>query len=124
MKKIIIALALAASSSVAMAAVTTVCNATPTPTNVPGRTDGTLFVRATFAPTCSTNTIMQVDDDGTKVWGASASIKGQSVFGGSTNGGSVGKLANCNAGKACGTAAATTTTVSGQMTAAAALGNT
>lgn len=123
MKKLIIALALAACGSVSMAAVTTVCNV-GIQTNVPGATDGTLFVHTTFAPTCSTNTVMLLDDDGTKVWGASASIKGQSIFGGSTNGGSVGNLGQCNGGKACGAAAATATAVSGKMTNAAALGNT
>ena len=123
MKKMIIALALVASSSVVMAANLTVCSV-GTSTNVPGATDGSKFVRVTFAPTCSTNTVVVVDDDGTKVWGASASVKGQSLFGGSTNGGSVGNMGPCNNGKACGATEATTTAVQGKMTAAAALGNT
>ena len=121
MKKIIIALALAACSSVSMAA-TTACNV-GIQQNVPGATDGSKFVRVQFAPTCSTNTYMTVDDDGTKVWGASASVKGQSVFGGSTNGGSVGNMGPCNSGKACGPTNAASS-VSTTMTAAALLGNT
>ncbi len=123
MKKTIIALALAACSSFAMAAATQVCT-NGTPTNVPGATDGTLFVRVIFAPTCSTNTIMVQDDDGTKVWAGAASSKGQSLFGGSTNGGSVGNLGQCNLGKACGTPAATKTAVDGIMNTAKGLGNT
>lgn len=123
MKKLIIALAIGACSSAAMAATTDVCSA-GTPFNVVGATDGTKFVRVTFAPTCSTNTVMVGDDDGTKYWGASASVKGQSIFGASTNGGSVPNLGQCNAGKACGATAATKTAVSAQMNAAATLGNT
>ena len=123
MKKIIIALVLGVSSSFAMAAETTVCN-NGTPTNVPGATDGTLFVRVTFSPTCSTNTVMTQDDDGTKVWATAASSKGQSVFGGSTNGGSIANMGACNAGKACGTPAATLTTIKTKMAAAGAFGNT
>lgn len=123
MKKLIIALALAACGTVAMAATTDVCVA-GTVTNIAGATDGSKFVRTLFAPTCGANTVIVADDDGTKFWGTSASIKGQSIFGGSTNGGAVSKFADCNAGKACGTAAATKTAITGQMTAAAALGNT
>lgn len=125
MKKTLIALAFGLCSSFAMAAPTLVCNNSSTPSaNVPGATDGSLFVRVTFAPTCSTNTVLVQDDDGTKVWAGSASSKGQSLFGGSTNGGSVGNMGQCNSGKACGTAGATKTAVDGIMTAAKALGNT
>lgn len=125
MKKTIIALAFGLCSSFAMAGNTQVCYNSGTPkANVPGAADGSLFVRVTFAPTCSTNTIMVQDDDGTKVWAAAASSKGQSLFGGSTNGGSVGNMGACNGGKACGTPDATNTAVEGKMTAAKALGNT
>jgi hypothetical protein len=123
MKKIIIALALAACGSVAMAATTDVCVA-GTVTNIAGATDGSRFVRTLFAPTCGGNTVIVADDDGTKFWGTSASVKGQSMFGGSTNGGAVGNLGACNSGKACGTTAATKTAITAQMAAAAALGNT
>lgn len=123
MKKLIIALALGACTSGAMAATTDVC-AAGTPSNVVGATDGTKFVRVTFAPTCSTNTVMVGDDDGTKYWGTSASVKGQSIFGASTNGGSVPNMGQCNSGKACGATAATRTAITAKMTDAAALGNT
>ena len=125
MKKIIIALALAACSSVTIAATSelAVCTAS-TPVNVPGTQDGTLFVRTTFAPTCSVNSIVVVNDDAIKVWATGASIKGQSIFGGSTNGGTVGNMGPCNSGKACGTAADTTTAVKTKTTAAGALGST
>jgi hypothetical protein len=123
MKKILIALALATCGSVAMAATTDVCVA-GTVTNVAGATDGTKFVRTTFAPTCGGNTVIVADDDGTKVWGTSASVKGQSIFGASTNGGAVTNYGYCNSGKACGAAAATKTAITAQMASAATLGNT
>jgi hypothetical protein len=123
MKKLIIALVLGACGSVAMAATTDVCSV-GTASNVVGSTDGSKFIRVTFAPTCSTNTVIVGDDDGTKYWGTSASVKGQSIFGASTNGGSAGNLGACNSGKACGTAAATKTAITAQMATAATLGNT
>ena len=126
MKKIIVALALAVCSSVSMAqTVTTACSpGNTTVVNVPGKQDGTLFVRTTFAPTCSANSVVQVSDDAVKVWGVSASVKGQSIFGGSTNGGTVGNLGPCNSGKACGTPADTLTAIQAQDGKAKALGNT
>lgn len=94
-------------------------------TNVSGSTNGNLFVRVAFTATCSTNTVVVYSDDGTKVWAAGASTKGQSGFGGSTNGGSVSNVGLCNANKACGTAAATLAYVgAAPLTAAAAMGNT
>jgi hypothetical protein len=122
-KKIIIALALAACGSAAMAATTDVCVA-GTRTNITGATDGTRFVRATFAPTCGSNSVIVADDDGTKFWGTSASVKGQTMYGASTNGGAVTSYGYCNAGKACGAATATKTAITAQMANAAALGNT
>jgi hypothetical protein len=124
MKKLIIALVLGACGSAAMAATTDVCAPGSPPFNVIGAVDGSKFIRVTFAPTCSTNTVMVGDDDGTKYWGTSGSVKGQSIFGASTNGGSAGNMGPCNAGKACGTTAATKTAITGKMTDAAALGNT
>ena len=125
MKKLILALTLVTCSSVALAASAALCSAGPTPAgNVTGATDGTTFVRATFAPTCSPNTVMIYEQDTGKLWAAAASTKGQSFFGSSTNGGSVGSLGQCNTGKTCGDAAAVKTKLETPLTAAAALGNT
>lgn len=127
MKKLIFTLALAACSSAAMAAATNICLSDSKPkANVAGLTDGTLFVRATFAPTCSPNTVMSYDQDSSKLWAAAASVKGQNIYGSSTNGGSVGSLGACNSNKTCGEPATVKGVVEGAngLTKAATLGNT
>ena len=124
MKKTILTMALFAFSTVAMAQ-TTVCSASGTPAaNVIGATDGSLFVRATFAPTCSPNTVMQYQQDTGKLWAASASVKGQTFYGASTNGGSVGSLGACNSNKTCGTASEVEGKLTTPLAAAEKLGNT
>lgn len=126
MKKLAFGFALAAMSSVALAQ-TTICLATGAPAaNVDGAPDGNTFVRATFAPTCGANTVMVYQQDTGKLWAASASSKGQSFFGASTNGGSVGNIGPCNAGKTCGVPATVASNLAGNaaLGKAATLGNT
>lgn len=102
MKKILVLASLAALSSGVFAA--TACSG-GTATNVTGATDGSKFVRTTFAPSCSPNTEVVYTDDGGKVYGGSASIKGKAYFGASTNGGAVQKVGDCSGSGACGTTA-------------------
>lgn len=129
MKKFIIGMALAVASSASMAATTNVCNGSGQKVaDVAGGTDGTTFVRVTFSPTCGGNTVLSYDQDTGKLWAAAASVKGSNVFGGSTNGGSVGVVRACRpagttgAGGACGNVTDTTGFVSAGMATAETLG--
>jgi hypothetical protein len=106
MKKIIIVSVLALASSSVFAA--TACGAASPPvgTLVPG--SATNFVRSDFTPQCSANTHVVYTDDATaqKLYGGSASVKGKSYYGGSTNGGAIQKVGDCSGGS-CGSNAAT-----------------
>jgi hypothetical protein len=106
MKKIILASLLMVSVSTAFAqAVTTACSS-GTATTVPGATDNTLYIRSGFKPVCSANSVVRFLDDVTaqKMTAGSASVKGASYFGGSTQGGAIQRAGGCpNA--ACGSVA-------------------
>lgn len=108
MKKILFVGMVALFSSATMAQ-TVICSATGTPIVViPGSSDGSTFVRNAFNPTCSPNTHMIFEQDGGALWAAAASSKGATVFGGSTNGGSVKSVGLCYSdSKTCGTTAPT-----------------
>jgi len=104
MKNILIVslLSLATSSVFAAAACTGTAGSG---TLVPG--SATNFVRADFTPQCSANTQVVYTDDAAaqKLYGGSASVKGKSYYGASTNGGAVKKVGDC-AGGSCGSSAA------------------
>ena len=78
------------------------------------------FVKVAFTPTCSVDTLVQVDQDQVKLWGASASLKGKKYFAASTDGGAIVPVADCAASTGC-TAA---TDIAAGMTKAAAMGGT
>jgi hypothetical protein len=90
-KKLIIAVSLCVASSVSMAAVIDVCTGTagnavnPIPTD----TTGASFVKTGFTAKCSANTQVKFDQTAAVAAVGSASTKGNQVFGGHTNGGSV-----------------------------------
>lgn len=127
MKKLIFGFALMAMGSVALAQ-TTICNGGGTPAaNVTGSVDGSLFVRATFAPTCGANTVMAYQQNVDRLWASAASTKGKNIFGASTNGGSVNVTGACHAdGKTCGSPSDVDGLVKGTngLAKAALLGNT
>lgn len=128
MKKFVIGAAFVFASSVSLATTTNVCNASGQKVaDIAGGTTGTTFVRVTFAPTCGGNTVLSYDQDAGKLWAAAASIKGANVFGGSTNGGSVGVVRACRTsppGATCGNVGDTQGFVSTGVTLAESLGNT
>lgn len=94
MKKLVMLGTLALAPVVAMAATTTLCNG-GTATKLAGDTTGASFVRVDLNPQCSANTIVQVDQSATALWGGSGSKKGKNAFLGSTNGGAVKVHAAC-----------------------------
>jgi hypothetical protein len=105
MKKIVIVSLLALASSSVLAAVACDAQSPPVGTTVPG--SPTNFVRADFKPQCSANTHVVYTDDAAaqKLYGGSASVKGKSYYGGSTNGGAIQKVGDCTGGS-CGSNAA------------------
>lgn len=60
--------------------------------------DSTQFVVTSFTPKCSANTEVEGDQDASGFWGASASTKGKTYFGGHTAGGAVKALKECDKG--------------------------
>ena len=105
-------LAVAAVTSLSANAAVSICNGGAA-TNGAGVTAGTGFVKVAFTPKCSANVILYGDDVSATVYKVgSASVKGKTVFVGSSLGGSVGK-----ADGAGGTCSASPCT-SGEVTAA------
>lgn len=96
MKKLVMLGTLALAPVVAMAATTKLCDG-GTATKLAGDTTGASFVRVDLNPQCSANTIVQVDQSATALWGGSGSKKGKNAFMGSTNGGSVKVFKACAA---------------------------
>ncbi|MCK9387293.1 MAG: hypothetical protein M0Q22_02720 [Sulfuritalea sp.] len=87
MKKMIIALSLCAASSVSMAAANLICNdAAGNGTPVEAGSD---FVKSAFTPKCSANTYVDFQQSASAAAAGAASKKGNQVFAGHTNGGSV-----------------------------------
>lgn len=109
MKKIILASLLCVVSSAGFAANACVGGVA---TAVPEAADGTKFVRTQFSPVCSPNTTMVYTDNGAKVYGGAASVKGATYYGASTEGGTVKKVGEC-ANKNCGGQAAATGAAAG-----------
>jgi hypothetical protein len=118
MKKMIVLTALVLAPMATMAA-DNVCVGDPTKAAPVTITAGN-FVKVAFTPTCSVDTLVQVDQDQVKLWGASASLKGKKYFSGSTAGGAIVPVADCAASTGC-TAA---TDIAAGMTAAAKMGGT
>lgn len=118
MKKMIVLGALALAPMFVMAAAEKPCTGTAglAVADVTGNTDGSKFVRTTFKPQCSANTLVTVDQSATALWGGSGSKKGKSAFLGSTNGGAVKPNASCAA------AGCSDTEVDAAVTAAALIG--
>lgn len=80
----------------------TACNGDPTKAAaVTGKADGTTFVRVTFTPKCSANTLVDYEDQTTNFAVAAGSLKGKATFIGSTAGGGVAKSADCAAASGC-----------------------
>lgn len=117
MKKIILAAILMASGSAAYA-----LDACVAGTATPVTGSATSFVRVTFTPVCSANSVVQYTDDANnqRVYGGSASSKGASYFGGSTLGGAIQRVGDCT-NKSCG-GTETATRAGAGMTAAQAYG--
>jgi hypothetical protein len=106
MKKIILASLLMVSVSTAFAQAASTACSSGTASTVPGATDNTLYIRSAFKPVCSANSIVRFTDSvaAQKMTAGSASVKGASYFGGSTQGGAIQRAGGCpNA--ACGAVA-------------------
>ena len=99
MKKIILLVALGLTSMAAMAEEVGVCTGTTSGVGI-AKTD-TSFIKSSFTPTCSIDTLVTVNMDQVKLWGASASLKGKKYFAGSTNGGAIKPVADCAASTGC-----------------------
>lgn len=99
-------------------AATTVCDGTQT-TSQPASAAITstqvafIVTPSGFTPNCSANALVIVDGDSSKLYGASGSAKGKTVFVGSTNGGGVQP-----SGSGCPSSGCTSTEVNAEMSAA------
>ena len=90
-------LAVAAVTSISANAAVSICNGGAA-TNGAGVTAGTGFVKVAFTPKCSANVILYGDDVSATVYKVgSASVKGKTVFAGSSLGGAVGNVGVCGA---------------------------
>jgi hypothetical protein len=107
MKKIILASLLMMTGSVAFAQAAATACSTGTASSIPGDNSGATYIRVAFKPVCSANSVVRFTDSVTsqKLYGGSASVKGASYFGGSTQGGAIQRAGGC-ANAACGDATA------------------
>lgn len=100
MKKLSIAVALFAVSTLAQATPACTGATAGTGTPVAGTTDGTMFIIQGFTPRCSTNVFLDWEQSARAVGVGAASSKGGSVYSGNSEGGAVGG-ADCGASKRC-----------------------
>jgi hypothetical protein len=92
-------LAVAAVSSLsANAAAVSICTGGAATNGALVTSGATQFVKVPFTPKCSANVILYGDDVSATVYKVgSASVKGKTVFAGSSLGGAVGNVATCGA---------------------------
>ena len=102
MKKIAIAMMLASFSFGAAATATgNVCTGTVAGTaTAVGTVAASEFITTAFTPKCSANTFVSYSQSATIIGVGGASVKGKTIFGGSSEGGGVVNKGNCS-GTAC-----------------------
>ena len=100
MKKLSIAVALFAASTLVHSAAVCTGKAAGTGAEIAGTTDGTKFIMQTFTPRCSTNVYLDYEQSAKAVGVGAASSKGGFSFAGNSEGGAVAGTA-CGASKRC-----------------------